>query len=171
MRRVLFVLGLVAAAFWANSASLAADKAAEKFVRAAIEGNLAEIAVGKLAQDKGANDGVRNFGKVLVDDHSAANEKAIALANSLGIKVATAPTKKEKAEYDRLAKLSGAAFDSAFVKAMVGDHKAAIRAFQRAAKKDGEVAQFAKDTLPTLEKHLKDAEALRGGAKAKAAAR
>jgi len=167
MRRVLFVLGLVAAAFWASSTSLAADKAAEKFVRAAIEGNLAEIAVGKLAQDKGANDGVRNFGKVLVDDHSAANEKA----NSLGIKVPTAPTKKEKAEYDRLAKLSGAAFDSAFVKAMVGDHKAAIRAFQRAAKKDGEVAQFAKDTLPTLEKHLKDAEALRGGAKAKAAAR
>ena len=124
-----------------------------------------------LAWRSGANDGVRNFGKVLVDDHSAANEKAIALANSLGIKVATAPTKKEKAEYDRLAKLSGAAFDSAFVKAMVGDHKAAIRAFQRAAKKDGEVAQFAKDTLPTLEKHLKDAEALRGGAKAKAAAR
>ncbi len=102
MRRVLFILGLVAAAAWASSASLAADKASERFVRAAIEGNLAEIDVGKLAQDKGANDGVRNFGKVLVEDHSAANQKAIALANSLGIKAPTAPTKKEKAEYDRL---------------------------------------------------------------------
>jgi putative membrane protein len=166
MRRVLFILGLVAAAAWASSASLAADKASERFVRAAIEGNLAEIDVGKLAQDKGANDGVRNFGKVLVEDHSAANQKAIALANSLGIKAPTAPTKKEKAEYDRLSKLNGAAFDSAFIKAMIEDHKKAIREFERVAKKDGDVAQFAKDTLPTLEKHLKDAEALRGGAKA-----
>jgi putative membrane protein len=163
MRKLLLVLGLVAAAACASSASIAADKASEMFVRHAIEGNLAEIGMGKLAQDKGANDGVRNFGKELVTDHSAANQKAIALADSMKIKPPTAPTKKQKALYDRLSKLNGAAFDSAFIKAMVEDHKKDIRDYERQSKKGGDTAQYVNDTLPTLRKHLKDVEALRNG--------
>ncbi len=164
MRKLLLVLGLVAAAACASSASVAADKATDRFVRQAIEGNLAEVDMGKLAQDKGANDGVRAFGRELVDDHSAANQKAISLANSIGVKAPTEPTKKQKAMYDRLSKLSGAAFDRAFIKAMVEDHKKDIREYERQSKKGGDAAQYVNDTLPTLRKHLKDVEALRNGA-------
>ena len=61
----------------------ASDKASEKFIKDAIQGNLAEVAVGKLAQQKGASQGVRSFGAMLVSDHGAANEKAMSVAQTM----------------------------------------------------------------------------------------
>ena len=65
--------------------SQTADRASRSFITNAIESNIAEINVGKLAQEKGKSDAVKNFGKMLVDDHTAANEKAIAAARDLGV--------------------------------------------------------------------------------------
>ena len=48
----------------------------------------------KLAQEKGASDGVRSFGAMLVSDHSAANEKAMSVAQSMGVTPPTEPSKK-----------------------------------------------------------------------------
>ena len=160
MRKLLIAAGLAAVAACTAVPSLAADKATQKFVTEAIQGNLAEVEMGKLAQDKGATDGVKNYGKELADDHSAANQKATALANSIGVTPPTEPTKKQKAEHDKLAKMSGAAFDRAFIKAMIADHKKDIKTYQQQAKKQSEAAQYAKDTLPVLQKHLEDVQAL-----------
>lgn len=63
--------------------------------------------------------------------------------------------------YDRLSKLSGAQFDQhQFVKAMVTDHKEDIAKYEKEAKSKGPLADFAKDTLPTLQHHLETAETL-----------
>ena len=52
---------------------------------------------------------------------------------------------------------------------MVDDHKKDIKEFEKEAKSQNQqVATFAKDTLPTLHKHLDTAEAL---AKAKTASK
>ena len=54
MRKFLMpTLGLIAAVVVSGSVALGADKASQKFITEAIQGNLAEIAVGKLAQEKG----------------------------------------------------------------------------------------------------------------------
>src|SRR5262249_37413371 len=142
---------------WAQSK---ADKADQKFITEAIQGNLAEVKVGELAQQKGESDGVKTFGQHLAADHGAANQKATAVANELGVTPPTGPNAKQKAVYDKLAKLSGPAFDRGFTQAMIKDHKEDISKFKRESKKTTSAGNFAKETLPDLEKHLDEAQKL-----------
>jgi putative membrane protein len=131
------------------------------FVKQAIAGNLSEIKVGELAQRKGATEGVRHFGEVLEQDHSKANQQAIAAASSMGVTPPSEPTPKEQRIYQHLASLSGAKFDKAFVKAMVKDHKEDIAKYTREAKATNSPASnYAETVLPDLHKHLRIAESL-----------
>lgn len=162
MRRTM-ISGLVAAAVLQGlvSAASAADTASQKFIKEAIEGNLAEVKMGELAQKKGQSDGVRSFGKMLVDDHSAANEKAKMVASQIGAAAPTEPNNKQKAMYDKMSKISDKTFDREFAKEMVTDHKKDISEFEKEAKKKNDpAATFANDTLPTLRKHLETAQGL-----------
>jgi putative membrane protein len=143
----------------------AADKASQKFITDAIQGNLAEVQVGKLAQQKGQSDAVRSFGQMLVSDHSEANQKATQVAKELGVTPPGEPNAKQKAAYDKLSKLPGDAFDREFKKEMVADHKKDIKEFEKAAKKSDPAGQFAQQTLPVLQKHLQTAESLEPGSK------
>ena len=97
---------------------------------------------------------------MLVEDHSAANEKAIGLAKAHNITPPNEPKAESKGLHDRLARLSGERFDKEFAKAMVEDHKNDIKEFEAQAKGTDDVARFAKDTLPTLQKHLQTAQSL-----------
>ena len=143
------------------------DKAAQTFVTKAIEGNLAEVSMGQLAQKQGNSDEVRSFGQQLVTDHSAANQRATSLAGQMGVTPPTEPSKKHQSDAAKLGKMSGAAFDRQFAMMMAADHKMAIADYKKAAKmKDSATAGYATETLPTLEKHLESAQALgKAGAK------
>jgi putative membrane protein len=163
-KNLIACLGIVAALIGSMAVGTAADQASQKFVKEAIEGNLSEVAVGKLAQEKGQSEGVRSFGAMLVKDHGAANEKATALANSTGVTPPTEPNRKQKAVYDKLSKLTADRFDREFTKEMVADHKRDIAAFEKQAKKQNDpAAAFASETLPTLRKHLEMAQGLASG--------
>jgi putative membrane protein len=158
----------LAAALIVSSPSFAQDKASQKFLKEAIEGNLAEVKMGELAQKNGQSDKVRSFGQMLQKDHSDANQKATAAANQLGMSPPTEPNKKQTAMYDRMSKLSGDKFDREFAKHMVTDHKKDIKAYEKEAKKNDAAAAYAKEALPTLQKHLETAQSLSGtGASAK----
>lgn len=160
----LLVGASLAAALAFAPASFAQDKAGQKFLKEAIEGNLAEVQMGQLAQKNGNSDGVRSFGQMLAKDHSAANQKATTAAGSLGVTPPTAPNAKQKAAYDRMSKLSGTAFDREFVKHMVGDHKKDIKEYKREATAGDAAGAYAKETLPTLRKHLDTAQSLSSAA-------
>jgi sporulation protein YlmC with PRC-barrel domain/uncharacterized protein (DUF305 family) len=97
---------------------------------------------------------------MLVDDHTASNTKATSLAQANGVTPPTEPNAADKRKHDELAPLSGAQFDQEFAKAMVKGHEEAIAKFEAAAKGNDDVAKFAQDTLPTLQKHLKTAQSL-----------
>ena len=142
----------------ATQSSQKADSASKSFIKSAIEGNYAEINVGKLAQEKGNSAAVKQFGQMLVTDHTAANEKAIAAAKEMGVTPPTGSSVMEKGTYLKLKVLSGDTFDKSFANSMVSDHKADIKEFQKEASKSDAAGQFAKDTLPTLQKHLQEAE-------------
>jgi putative membrane protein len=152
---------LGAALIFAGSASLALAKTDNAFLTDAIQGNLAEISIGELAQKNGTSDGVRSYGQMLVQDHSAANEKVMSLAKTHDLTPPTAPNAEAKQLHDKLAKLSGAAFDKEFTKAMVKDHKQVIKEFEEQANGSGDVAKFAGETIPTLKKHLDTAQSLK----------
>jgi putative membrane protein len=161
MRRISIAAVAAAVLLSAIATALAADRASEKFIKEAIEGNLAEVQVGKLAQEKGQRAEVKSFGQMLATDHGGANQKAMQIASQLGLPPPTEPNAKQKKVYEKLAKLSGDKFDAEFAKEMVKDHKADIRAFEKAAKSVQDPAKsFASETLPTLRKHLQTAESL-----------
>ncbi len=138
-------------------ASAAAMSPDEAFYKDAAEGGLAEVEQGKLAQEKGQSQAVREFGALMVHDHSAANEKLKAVAASRGVDLPGSPGIAEMASIDKLKMLSGDTFDTSYVKGMVKDHEKDIAAFRREAQdgKDPDAKAFAAKTLPTLEGHLK----------------
>jgi len=150
------------AAIFAAPLALAANPTrADAFMQKAIAGNLAEIKVGQLAQQKGATEGVRHFGAVLERDHSKANQQAMSAASSMGVTPPAQPSSKEQAEYRRLASLSGSEFDKAFVKEMVKDHEKDIEEYKKEAEATkSPAANYAQETLPDLQKHLQLAESL-----------
>ncbi|HEX5206898.1 MAG TPA: DUF4142 domain-containing protein [Steroidobacteraceae bacterium] len=141
--------------------ALGAGTKPDTFMRKAIQGNLAEIKVGQLAQQKGASEGVRHFGSVLEQDHSTANSQAMTAASSMGVTPPAEPSMKEQAEYRHLAALSGAKFDKAFVKEMVKDHRQDIAEYEKEAKtSNSQASSYAEQSLPVLKKHLQLAESL-----------
>jgi putative membrane protein len=162
IRKPMLALGLAAAMVLSATAALAQqpDKASQKFIKDAIQANLAEIDAGKLAQDKSKNDAVKEYGALMVKDHSDANEKAKQVASQLGVTPPTGASVSEKAEYLKLKLLSGATFDRSFAKGMVKDHQAVIKEFQKQAQKSDAAGAFAKETLPTLQHHLEMAQQL-----------
>jgi putative membrane protein len=96
---------------------------------------------------------------MLVKDHTTANEKARELAKAANVTPPTEPSADQKQLGDMLAKLSGADFDKQFAAAMVKGHTEAIALFQdKADDSTNDVSKFAKDTLPTLQKHLEEAQ-------------
>jgi putative membrane protein len=129
------------------------------FLKTVIQTNLAEISVGQLAQQKGGTAEVRSFGEMLVKDHTAANDKAKELASAAGVTPPAEPSAEQKQLGDKLSNLSGKDFDKQFADAMVKGHGDAIALFQdKADDSTNDVTTFAKDTLPTLQKHLAEAE-------------
>jgi putative membrane protein len=142
------------------AATWAADDSSSKFIKEAIQGNLAEVKVGQLAQEKGGSQGVKDFGATLVKDHQAANQSAMRIAQQMSVTPPDAPSMKQKAVYTKLSALSGDRFDREFAKSMVKDHKEDIAKYQQEAQHSDAAAGYAKETLPKLHEHLKMAEAL-----------
>jgi putative membrane protein len=151
---------LTLAVFTTAVPATAQDKASQTFLAKAIEGNLAEVQMGELAQKNGQSAEVKSYGQMLQQDHSAANQKATDAAKKLAVNPPSAPNPKQKADYDKMAKWQGAAFDKAFAQHMIMDHKKDIAEYKKAAKKNDDAGQYAKDSLPVLEKHLQTAQSL-----------
>jgi putative membrane protein len=137
-------------------------KADQSFLEDAIQSDLAEINMGKLAQQKGQRQEVKNFGQMLEQDHSEHLQKAKQQAQQIGGTPPSEPSAKQKKMYDHLSSLSGSQFDRQFAEQMTTDHKQDIGKYEKQAKSKGPLADFAQQTLPTLQKHLQTAESLNG---------
>lgn len=145
-----------------------ADKDSQKFIKNAIEGNMAEVDVGKLAQEKGKSDAVKKYGEMLVSDHGKANEEAKSVAQNVGVEPPSGASIGEQATYLKLKVLSGDTFDKSFANTMVSDHQKDIKEYQKASGKNDAVGEYAKKTLPTLQKHLQEAQQLQAQLKQQA---
>jgi len=132
------------------------------FAIKAAQGGLAEIKLGRLAAEKASSPDVKAFGQQMVDDHGKANEQLKAVAESESMTLPADVNGKQQAMYDRLSKLSGAEFDSAYVKDMVMDHQEDVKDFQKEAEsgKDEKIKSFASQTLPVIQGHLEKVKAI-----------
>ena len=147
----------------AGQSSKSADAAAAgklsatdtKFVHEAAVGGLAEVALGKLAAQKASSPDVKQFGQRMVDDHSKANDELKTYASQKGVTLPADLDQAHKATEARLSKLSGEAFDKAYMADMVKDHDKDVAAFKHAstAASDADLKAWASKTLPTLQEH------------------
>jgi putative membrane protein len=133
---------------------------AQKFVKEAAQGSMAEVELGNLAKDKASKDEVKQFAERMVQDHSKANEELKSIAQQKNIALPTDLPAKEKAHKEKLASLSGDEFDREYMRQMLKDHRKDVNEFKRASKnvKDEDIQNFAQKTLPTLQDHLKQAQ-------------
>ena len=131
-----------------------------EFARAAAQGGFAQIKLGELAEDMGSSQAVKNFAQRMVDDHTKIDDNLKADASKDDLSLPAQMSAKDQSTYAHLSQLSGAAFDRAYARDMVRDHEADLAAFRREANdgKDTAIKNFAAQTLPTLESHLKQAE-------------
>jgi putative membrane protein len=137
----------------------------KKFVRDAAIGGMTEVELGKLAAEKGSSDGVKQFGQKMVDDHTKANDELKKVAGAQSLSVPDSIDSKHRSRIDKLAKLSGAEFDRAYIKDQLKDHQQDVREFQDEAQNGNipAVKDFAAKTLPTLQEHLTMVKDLNNG--------
>src|SRR5262245_66540363 len=101
--------------------SARADKTAGKigatdertFLQSASNGGLAEVELGKLAEQRGSNAAVKGFGARMVKDHGAANKELETLAARKGVSFHSRIDREDETLSDSLSKLSDEAFDRA----------------------------------------------------------
>lgn len=138
-----------------------------KFATDAANAGLAEVAIGQLASEKATNAKVKDFAKMMVTDHTKANDELAAIAKTKNITLPSAPDEDHQKKKTELAAKSGAEFDKAYVDAMVSGHKKVESLFEDASKncKDADLKAFAVKTLPVIQHHLAEIEAIQKGLK------
>jgi putative membrane protein len=131
----------------------------EEFAKKAAQGNMAEVKLGQLAEEKAQSEEVKKFGKRMVEDHTKANDTLKEAAMKANVQLPSDLEPKDEAEYERLSKLSGPEFDKAYARLMLKDHEKDVTEFRRESMsgRKPEIKQFATETLPVLESHLKEA--------------
>ena len=139
------------------------EKMDRDFVMKAASGGMMEVELGNIAQQNAASQRVKDFGSMMVRDHSAANQELMSFANRRNLMLnSDSLMNLHKSHIDALKNKTGAAFDKAYMSMMVTDHKKDVSEFEKASKmcKDQECLAFASKTLPTLQMHLDSAQAI-----------
>lgn len=133
------------------------------FVMKAAKGGLMEVQAGTLAQQQAQDERVKNFGSMMVRDHSQANEE---LRSLVGAQV-TFPDSLDKKDSDHLEamrKMEGKSFDNHYMSMMTEDHDKDVKEFEEAQNKvqDPALKNWIAKTLPVLKVHQDSAKAISG---------
>jgi putative membrane protein len=133
------------------------------FANEAATGGMMEVELGNIAMKNSSSQSVKDFGKMMVDDHTKINDQLKDLASKKGINLPTSVTSDQQKEIDKLSKKNGADFDKDYVSMMVDDHKKDIAAFKKNGDKlrDIDFKNFISNALPTLQKHLDAIESIK----------
>lgn len=145
------------------AANLALAAEGENFIDEASAKGIAEIETAKLALDKSEAEDIRTFAQKMIDDHTQANQKLAELASQHDdLELSDEATPMDKAKAMILQFREGDNFDQAYANNQVVAHEQTIELFREYAQngENAELKQFAEQTLPKLEQHLKHAQEL-----------
>jgi putative membrane protein len=133
-----------------------------KFSVEAASGGMMEVQLGELAQQKASSQRVKDFGAMMVRDHTKANDELKSLAGMKNITLPPAPGEDHMDHIKKLSEKSGKEFDRDYMKMMVDDHQDDVDKFEKMSKDatDPDLKAFATKTLPVLKAHLDSAKAI-----------
>jgi len=146
------------------------------FVEESLSAGMAEVELGRMAQQRAADAEVKQFAEMMVRDHTQSGDMLRQLARQHAIET-PAPTENEHRDaMNRLTNLKGADFDREYMQAMIDSHEDMVDHLQSRASEDrfGEnrgavqpeasdnpveasLNQWAANALPTTRRHLDEA--------------
>lgn len=133
------------------------------FVKAAHQGNLAEIAAGQDAQKNATTACVKKVGGVLVRDHGKLDADVKTLADKLGIMLPAEPTREQQQKLAAVQAEAGtSAYDTAWLKTQEAAHTKTLAMIDHEleAGRNDEVKATARAARPVVKMHL---DMVRGG--------
>jgi putative membrane protein len=134
-----------------------------------VTANQVDIDAGQLAETMASDGQVKNFARQMVTDHTGVNKSAVALATRLKVTPEDNPTSQGlkaggAANVASLKKLSGAAFDKAYVDHEIAYHQQVIDAIDKTLipnAKNEELKALLVKSRPAFVAHLEHARQLR----------
>lgn len=136
----------------------------EQFLQQAATSGKAELEIARMAQEKASSPAVKEFAKQLEQDHQGANDRLQQLAQDKDLDLPQMAGTEGQEMKQQMENKSGRQFDQAWLQHQVEHHQKDIAEFQKAANSsDPDVRNFAGQTLPKLQEHLKKAQQLAGG--------
>lgn len=129
----------------------------------AADQDMLEMQLGKIALKNSSNQEIKDFGQMMIDDYTTANNKLIALAKQKNIVLPSSPSQKNLKHINDLNDRTGDDFDKHYIDFIVANHKRTLRLFENASRNadDVELKAFATNRLPIIKKHLAAAKALK----------
>jgi putative membrane protein len=144
----------------AQTPALMADT---NFILAAAQGGMAEVKLGELASTIGTREDVKEFGLMMVKDHTALNEDLKTLAEQKSITLPNSLDAEHQGMVDKMAALTGPEFDNAYINGMIQVHQNDAKAFraESAATQDAGIKYFLDTSIPVVDSHLQQAMVLK----------
>lgn len=160
---VMFCLVALAGGLGASARADEQPMTADNFLTTASAMNKGEINAAEMAlkQDDAAQE-IKGLADQLYRDHQRLGEQLEQLAQSRTLSLAATADARSLGNAARLAVLSGANFDQAFLETQVAAHERFIRLMERAAQEleDDELREFARMQVAPLRAHLERAKKL-----------
>jgi len=162
-------VAIIALATAAN-AVLAAGPTDPQIAAIVVTANQVDIDAGKLAVSKAHSKDVKDFAQLMITDHSGVNKSAVELVTKLHVTPENNPTSQSLQKggddnLDALKKLSGSAFDRAYVDHEVAYHQAVIDAVDTTlipSAQNAELKALLVKVRPAFVAHLEHAKSLQG---------
>jgi putative membrane protein len=135
------------------SAAMRADSA---LIRQATIASLLEVRLGELAPSRASDSAVKTFAREMVEEHGSMQEQWKEVAARNGLRLESSLGAAEESEINRLTRLSGSAFDQAYMTSMIRHHEENASTLQRlgpSAKSDN-VRRLAASGVTAIQEHL-----------------
>jgi putative membrane protein len=139
----------------------------KEFIAFAAETDLAAARFGQIARQRAISDEVRQFGQMISEEHTENLKRLTSIATNNGATVPDTLDAKRMKTFQTLKRAKLKSFDHQYLKSVVNAHEEALESFKQEAdhSPNQDLAAYAKDTLPKLEQHLKQAKELAASAK------
>jgi len=139
-----------------------ADSTDRTLLNKSMQGNLAEIELGRLAITHSSNPVIEGFGTRIAQDGSKGVANLQALAGMLHVSLPSEPSAAQEHQISELSKLHGAQFDARFQKIALTDETQFLKSFQSgvSAAQNGAVEATIKNMVPVVQEHIQIAQAI-----------
>jgi putative membrane protein len=169
LSKLAFLAGI--GAFLTLSSVVQADKprSEKEWLSRELTNGKAQMVFSEIALKRSSAAKVKEFAEKMIKEHKKVNEKLGEAAKNMSVTVGTEFNRDQAGTIDGLKRLTGAAFDEAYIRRMVQDHERAVKSFEDEAKSgtNAELKKICNDALPHLQEHLKEARTIANDLKAR----